>query len=82
MESAIQVLGAVLILVGFIASQRGAMSPHSLSYLVLNLIGSAILATLAAMHSDWGFLLLEGVWALGSGWALIELASGRNPTTE
>ena len=79
MESAIQIVGAVLILVGFIASQRGVMSPHSLSYLVLNLVGSAILAVLAAMHSDWGFLLLEGVWALVSGWALIELARGRQP---
>ena len=79
MESAIQIVGAVLILVGFIASQRGLMSPHSLSYLVLNFVGSAILAVLAAMHSDWGFLLLEGVWALVSGWALIELARGREP---
>ena len=79
MESAIQIVGAVLILVGFIASQRGLMSPHSLSYLVLNFVGSAILAVLAAMHSDWGFLLLEGVWALVSGWALIELARGRQP---
>ena len=79
MESAIQIVGAVLILVGFIASQRGVMSPHSLSYLVLNFVGSAILAVLAAMHSDWGFLLLEGVWALVSGWALIELARGRQP---
>jgi len=79
MESAIQIVGAVLILVGFIASQRGLMSPHSLTYLVLNFVGSAILAVLAAMHSDWGFLLLEGVWALVSGWALIELARGREP---
>ena len=79
MESVIQIVGAVLILVGFIASQRGVMSPHSLSYLVLNFVGSAILAVLAAMHSDWGFLLLEGVWALVSGWALIELARGREP---
>ena len=80
MESVIQVVGAVLILVGFIAAQRGTMSPHSLTYLVLNFVGSAILATLAAMHSDWGFLLLEGVWALVSAWSLLELARGRQPT--
>ena len=77
MEAVIQVVGAVLILVGFIAAQRGRMSPHSRTYLLLNFVGSAILATLAAMHSDWGFLLLEGVWALVSAWALIELARGR-----
>ena len=78
-ESVIQIVGAVLILTGFIAAQRGAMSPHSRTYLVLNFAGSAILATLAAMHSDWGFLLLEGVWALVSAWSLLELARGREP---
>ncbi len=79
MESAIQILGAILILIGFVAAQRGAMSPHSRIYLVLNFAGSAILAVLAAIHANWGFLLLEGVWALVSGWALLELARGRRP---
>lgn len=76
MEDLIQILGAVLILIAFIAAQRGAMSPQSLIYLWLNLIGSALLAVLAARHSDWGFLLLEGVWALVSAWSLIGLARG------
>lgn len=76
MESAIQIVGAVLILIGFIAAQRGLMSPQSGVYLTLNLIGSAILAVLAALDSDWGFLLLEGVWALVSAWALVELWRG------
>ena len=80
MEDVIQIAGAILILTGFIAAQRGAMSPQGLPYLVLNLIGSAILAVLAAIHSDWGFLLLEGVWAIVSAWALIELARGREPS--
>ncbi len=38
------------------------------------------LAVLAAMHSDWGFLLLEGVWAIVSAYSLIELARGREPS--
>ena len=79
MEDVIQIVGAVLILIGFIAAQRGAMSPQSVAYLVLNLIGSTILAVLAAMDSDWGFLLLETVWAIVSAGALIELARGREP---
>jgi hypothetical protein len=36
---------------------------------------------LAAMDSDWGFLLLEGVWAIVSAWALLELARGREPAS-
>jgi membrane-bound ClpP family serine protease len=79
MESIVQIAGAILILIGFIAAQRGAMSPQSFVYLMLNLVGSVILAVLAAMDSDWGFLLLEGVWALVSAWALLELARGRGP---
>jgi hypothetical protein len=66
----------VLILAAFIAAQRGLMSPRSLVYLWLNLVGSAILAVLAALDSNWGFLLLEGVWALASAWSLLELARG------
>jgi hypothetical protein len=31
---------------------------------VLNLIGAAILAVLAAHERQWGFLLLEASWAL------------------
>jgi hypothetical protein len=77
MEQPIQIAGAILILIAFIAAQRGLMSPQSLVYLWLNLIGSAALAVLAAMDSDWGFLLLESVWALVSAWGLIRLTRVR-----
>jgi hypothetical protein len=77
MEDVIQIVGAVLILTAFVAAQRGAMSPRAPGYLWLNLSGSAVLAVIAAAHADWGFLLLEGVWAIVSGWSLIELARGR-----
>lgn len=73
MEQPIQIAGAILILIAFIAAQRGVMSPRSLVYLWLNLIGSAALAVLAAIDSDWGFLLLEGVWAVVSAWGLVTL---------
>lgn len=72
MEQGIQIAGAILILIAFIAAQRDLMSPRSIAYLVLNLIGSAALAVLALLDSDWGFLLLEAVWAVVSAGALIE----------
>ena len=77
MEDLIQILGAVLILVAFVAAQRGAMSPQSLTYLWLNLVGSAVLAVLAARHANWGFLLLEGVWAIVSAWGLLRALAQR-----
>lgn len=79
MEQAIQILGAVLILTAFVAIQRGAMRPNQLVYIVLNLVGAAILAVVAALDSDWGFLLLEAVWALVSAQALLTLVRGRRP---
>lgn len=68
-----QIVGALLILTAFAAAQFGAMDQHSRSYLVLNLLGSVILAVLAWLDRQWGFLLLEGVWAVVSLWGLVTL---------
>ncbi|MEX0790808.1 MAG: hypothetical protein WD178_08555, partial [Actinomycetota bacterium] len=43
---------------------------RSLPYLVPNFVGSAVLAVLAARHGDWGFLLLESVWASVSAYGI------------
>jgi membrane-bound ClpP family serine protease len=71
MDQLIQIVGALLILVAFGAVQFERMEPSSRTYLALNLVGSAILAVLALASSQWGFVLLEGVWAIVSGWGLL-----------
>ena len=71
MDQVIQIVGALLILAAFTAVQLNHMRPDSRLYLTLNLIGSVILAVLAWLESQWGFLLLEGVWALVSAWGLL-----------
>ena len=60
----IQIVGAVLILAGFILNQTGRLDAGSYAYLLFNLTGAAILAVLAFQDRRWGFVLLEGVWAL------------------
>lgn len=66
MAQVLQMAGAVLILAAYIASQAGRLRPEAVLYLALNFTGSGILAVLAAVDRQWGFLLLEGVWALVS----------------
>jgi len=70
-DQVIQVIGAALILIAYVAAQMERLDPRSRLYLTLNLAGSIILAVLAAGGSQWGFLLLEGAWAIVSLWGLI-----------
>jgi hypothetical protein len=81
MDQVIQIFGSLLVLAGFAAAQAGRLKQTSLAYLVLNLVGSAILAVQAGTHSQWGFLLLEGVWAIVSAVSLFN-ALRRRPAPE
>jgi hypothetical protein len=70
-EQLVQILGALLILAGFVAGQVGVLRVDSRLYLWLNLSGSLILTIDAWRGRQWGFVLLEGVWAVVSAWGLI-----------
>ncbi len=71
MAQLVQIIGAVLILAAFAGAQLGRLDQRSVSYLLLNLVGSAILAVLAAIDAQLGFLMLEGAWAIVSAWSLL-----------
>ena len=60
-----------MILVAYAAAQTGRWSTNDRLYLWLNLVGSAILAVLAGMTENWGFLLLESVWAVVTAHSLL-----------
>jgi hypothetical protein len=77
MADALQLAGALLILIPFAAVQLGRMRPDAVSYLALNLAGSLLLAGLALDGRQWGFLLLEVVWALVSAWGLVAALRSR-----
>lgn len=66
MIQAISIAGAVLILLPFAGSQFGKLATGSLAYQLMNLIGSAALTAVAVIESQYGFILLEGTWALVS----------------
>ena len=73
MIQAISLVGAFLILIPFALSQVGRMAVKSLPYQAMNLVGSAILTTVAIIGQQYGFILLEGVWAVMSGVGLSAL---------
>ncbi len=58
------------------------LDTSSVPYLVLNLAGSAVLTWLAWLHRDYGFLLLEGVWAIVSASGLVAVLRGRTPAAQ
>jgi hypothetical protein len=67
----VQIVGSLLVLAGFALAQWGVLDLKSLRYLVLNTAGSGVLAVDAVLEQQWGFLLLEGVWAIVSALGLI-----------
>jgi len=66
----VQLVGAVIILAAFALAQFGVLEVRSTSYLVANVVGAAGLAVIAYVEEQWGFFLLEVVWALVSLWSL------------
>jgi hypothetical protein len=76
-EQLVQLVGAAMILVAFAAAQVGALDQRSYPYLSLNLAGAVALTWAAFVAAQWGFFVLETVWALVSGWGLlVRLRSG------
>jgi hypothetical protein len=75
----VSVLGALAILGAYVANQFRLIGPSDMSYSVMNFIGSAVLTMIAVIEVQWGFILLEGVWAIVSLWGIITLLRGETP---
>lgn len=67
----ISLAGALTILAAFTLQQAGRLKSDDLPYLWANLAGASTLTAVAWIERQWGFLLMEGVWALVSAWSLL-----------
>ena len=77
MADVLQIVGALGVLVPFVLVQQRRLDPESVPYLLSNFAGAGLLAVLAAAGRDWGFLLLEGVWASVAAWGMLRRLNER-----
>ncbi len=77
MSQTVEIVAALMVLGAFAGAQAGWLGQRSYAYLVLNVVGAGVLAYIAYDHRTWGFLMLEGVWALVSAASLLAVARKR-----
>jgi hypothetical protein len=75
----VSLIGAVLILVAYVAAQRGIWTPDRTVYLWANFVGSTLLAVVAIIDRRLGFILLEVIWAAVSLWGIIRPRRAQTP---
>ena len=59
----VSLVGALFILAPFAAVQLERLKTDTWQYQVMNLIGAALLTVVAVVERQYGFVLLEVVWA-------------------
>ena len=69
----LSLLGAGLILLAFAMLQFSRWRAEQPAYIWANLLGAGALTVVAWVERQWGFLLLETVWAAVSAWALLKV---------
>lgn len=76
MLQAVSLLGAFLILLPFTLTQLNRLAVRSIPYQLMNLVGSGLLEVVALVNQQYGFIVLEAVWAAVSVWGLVKVMRG------
>lgn len=75
----VQIAGALLVLTCFLLAQVDRVNTVGYRYLLTNLVGSGAMTVTAVIAGEWGFVFLEGTWALVSAWGLAQRLRGVAP---
>jgi hypothetical protein len=71
-------VAAMVILVAYVGHQTRRMDPNGVAYNVMNAVGSGVLTYVAFHPYQIGFIVLEGVWAIVSTYAIVRAVRNRN----
>lgn len=63
---AVSLVAACVVLFAFYMQQQGRWAATERRYLACNFVGTAVLTGVAWIGSQWGFVLVEAIWALVS----------------
>ena len=73
----ISIIGAVLILVAYAALQLNRLRAETMAFQMLNLFGGIFLCLTAVSLRQYGFILVEGLWAILSAVGLWRVVTRR-----
>jgi hypothetical protein len=72
-EQLLEIAGALMILGAFALAQFRGLDRDGYPFLLLNFAGGSILTVIAAVHQQWGLLLVQAVWAIVAAWGLVSV---------
>ena len=73
----VSIVGAVMILSAYAAAQMKRLRAETVAYQSLNFAGGTCLCIVAIAAQQYGFIILEGTWAVLSAWGLWRVVSQR-----
>lgn len=73
----VSIVGASIVLWAFFRQQQGRWGIHQRRYLASNFVGTVVLTVVAWHESQWGFVLVESIWAAVSLRGLIRTNNAR-----